>query len=90
MTDKPKIVVTDPHQIPVTFVSSLVNHGYGNGVVNLSFATARYVPDADGAIVPDLVLSALLRMDMACAVQLRDALSGVIEQHMKPANGTTH
>ena len=59
------IKITDPNNEPVVFVNELVGRGHLNGVVNLTFATARFTPIA-GEIAPDLVITARLRMDMAC------------------------
>ncbi len=82
MTDKPAaLTITDPHHIPAIFVNQLAGSGQLNGVVNLTFATANFMPKADGSVDPDLVVTSRLRMDFYCAVQLRDALNALIEQN---------
>lgn len=90
MTDEPNdtLPVSDPHRVKVDFVNQLVGAGHLNGVVNLTFATANFMPQADGKIDPDLVISARLRMDLFCAEQLAAQLGSIIAQ-MTKANGTT-
>lgn len=77
-------VITDPHNVPVTFVNELVGRGHVNGVVNLTFATARFTPDTlgvDGKISPDLAVTARLRMDMYCAQMLYAALGDILQKN---------
>lgn len=74
----------------VTFVNTMTVSGFLNGNVNLSFTTARFtvVPDivspGKGKVDPDEYPSLYLRMDLACAQQVRDALTQIIEQNTKP------
>lgn len=89
MTDTP-LIATDPHAVPVVFINQLVGSGHLNGVVNITLAVAQFTPGVDNKIEPDLVIAARLRMDLFCAQQLRDALTAILEQALKPANGTTH
>lgn len=70
----------------VVFVNTLAVSGFSNGIVNLAFATANFIPEEeDGAIkvVPDEFISANLRMDLFCAQQLRDRLDQIIEENTK-------
>ena len=90
MTDEKVLPITDPQQVPVTFVNQVVGIGSLNGVVNVTFATARFTPNAQGATDPDLVISARLRMDATCARQLRDQLTAILDQNIPPANTTSH
>jgi hypothetical protein len=91
MTDKPEpLTITDPHNVPVTFVSELVGRGHLNGVVNLTFATARFTPDTlgpDGKIKADLVVTSRLRMDMYCVQALYLALGDIIQKNVVTAEG---
>lgn len=85
-TDTPSQVINhpihDPNNEPVKFVSMLGNSGFVNGVVNLTFLTARYRQTALAhSAQPDLILAALLRMDLRCAIDLRDALSAIIDDN---------
>lgn len=93
MSEKEKptpLHVADFYDIPVTFVNQVTGSGHLNGVVNLTLAVANFSPDADGSIVPDLVVASRLRMDMFCAKQLYEALGAILDQMIKPANGTSH
>ena len=80
-TDKPiSLTITDPYEIPITFVNEVVGRGHLNGVINLTFATARFTPTA-GEIAPDLVITARLRMDMACLRQTYMVLGELISMN---------
>lgn len=74
MSDKPS----------VTFVNSLAVNGFHNGIINLTFTTARWTLafDQDGKpkVNPDPYVSALLRMDLKCAMEVRDALDQIIRE----------
>lgn len=84
--------ITDPHNVPVAFCNQLAGSGFYNGNINLTFTVARFSPTAIGEgappIEPDLVIAARLRMDLACAEQLYQALGSIL-QTLKPANATT-
>jgi hypothetical protein len=73
----------------VIFVNTMAVSGFLNGNVNLSFTTARFtaVADETGEVIvqPDEYPSLFLRMDLACAQQVRAALDKIIEQSTKPA-----
>jgi len=93
MADETKskpLTITDDITVPVTFVNQLVNSGFLNGVVNLCFAVARFVPGEDGEIEPDLTIVSNLRMDLYAAQQLRDRLTAILEANMKPQKVTEH
>lgn len=73
-----------------TFVSSPAVHGFLNGVVNMSFTTARYVAKQDGdkvRVEMEFPVTVDLRMDLMCATQVRDILTTIIEQNTKPPMG---
>lgn len=72
----------------IIFVNTLAVSGFNNGVVNLAFTTASFVPREDGdkvVVAVEGFVSANLRMDLFCAQQLRDALDKIIAQNTKPA-----
>jgi hypothetical protein len=71
--------------VPVTFVNSVLVSGFLNGIVNLSFSTAQFIPDGDGKVKPAEILTANLRMDLYCAQQIHDSLANILEQQTKPA-----
>ena len=81
MADDLKIT---PSDIPVVFVNDVAGSGFANGNVNLTFVTARFTPQNDGTVEPDLVISNRLRMDLWCAQRLHDQLGKIIEQNTKP------
>jgi hypothetical protein len=89
VTDKPK-APTDPWQVPVIFANTVAGSGHLNGVANFTFATARWTPQDDGTVAPDMAICARLRMDLIAVQQLRDACDTILQQNLKPANGTTH
>ena len=93
MTDKPKTPaapISDPHLVPVIFVNQVAGAGHCNGVANFTFVTAQFTPNDDATVDSDPIISARLRMDLACVQQLRDACDTILQQNLKPANGTTH
>jgi len=91
MTDKPedKFIPTDPNLIETVFVNYLAGSGHLHGVANFTFATFNFTPTGDG-VESDPVVSCRLRMDLSCVEQLRDACETIIQQNLKPQNGTTH
>jgi hypothetical protein len=86
MTDKP-LPITDPHNVPITFANNVAGSGHFQGNINITLAAARFTPNAEGSVDPDLVITARLRMDIPTATALRSALDGVLALAMK--NGTT-
>ena len=72
--------VTDPHLVPVAFVNQVVAAGHLNGVVNMTLGVARFSPTPAGEIDTDMIVASRLRMDMACAMQMRDQLDRIIGQ----------
>jgi hypothetical protein len=72
---------------PITFVNTLAVSGHNNGVVNLAFSTASFVPKQDGEqtiVAIDEFISSNLRMDLFCAQQLHDSLGKILAQQTKP------
>lgn len=71
----------------VTFVTGLATWGFLNGVINVSFTTAQFLPEVDGdttKVVTADYISANLRFDLNVAQLLRDALDKIIEDQTKP------
>jgi hypothetical protein len=81
------IQVTDPHRVGVTFVNQVIGIGHANGVVNVAFATALFSVGPDGKVIPDLVVSSRLRMDLWCVQQLHDQLAHILAQNVKTTGG---
>lgn len=73
------------------FVNTLQVSGFLNGVINLAFSTARWYPAPDPDDSTKVIVAVTepiavdLRMDLACAQNLRDALDRIIEANTKPA-----
>jgi hypothetical protein len=82
MTEPLKI--TDPDNIPITFVNEIGNVGFLNGIMNITFTAARFTPDGS-QIAPDMVIASRLRMDLHCAQQLCDLVGQIIANNTKPA-----
>jgi len=74
--------ISDVYKTPTVFTNQLVGSGHLNGVVNLTFATAQFTPQ-NGNVLPDLVITARLRMDLFCAQQLYERLGAIIQETVK-------
>lgn len=85
MADEPT-QLTDPYQVPVTYCNQVVGVGALNGVCNITLATARFTPQ-DSKVIPDLVVSSRLRMDLWCVQQLHDQLAHILAQNVKTTGG---
>ena len=73
----------------VTFVNSVAVSGFSNGIVNVAFSTATWIPEmVDGKTIvsPAEYISANLRMDLYCVQQLHDSLASILAQQTKPAS----
>ena len=67
--------------VSVVFVNTVVGRGVLNGVINLSFSVFNFTPSDDGKEVEvDPAIACRLRMDKACATQLRDVMVDLIAQ----------
>jgi hypothetical protein len=73
--------VTD--KVGVTFVNEVISRGSLNGVVNLTLGTYNWSVDETDkenlVVVPDLVISARLRMDVICAQRLFESLGTLLQ-----------
>lgn len=78
MINKPNIV----------FVNSVAQAGFLNGIYNVAFSTAEFVPGENGPEAREFI-SANLRMDLLCAQQLHDSLSKILAQQVKTAPSKT-
>ena len=87
----------------VVFVTELEVSGFMNGVINLAFSTAQFVPvdvvDDEASIdnprtktivAHEPVITANLRMDLRLAQILRARLDELIEDQIKPAPKATN
>lgn len=64
--------------VGVTFVNLVLGRGILNGVVNIQFGTWLFGAKEDGSVDPDPSVSCRLRMDVAGAKALRDALTELL------------
>jgi len=72
---------------PIVFVNSVAVSGFLNGILNIGFSTAQFLPSPDGKVNVAEVITANLRMDLLCAQQLHDSLAKILEQQTsKPAS----
>jgi hypothetical protein len=82
MSQKPAVVVTDPHHVRETFTNTLIAFGQMEGVVHLTFGVQRYVPSASTGeleqareVVCRLVLTpATFEMLHGAVTQMRSAM----------------
>ena len=65
-------------QVGITFANTVVGRGVFNSVINVSLAALTFAPTDDGKIDADPVITCRLRLDIACATQLRDALDELL------------
>lgn len=66
-------------QVGVTFVNTVVGRGALNGVINVSFGVFNFTPSDNGEVVDvDPTIACRLRMDKACAIQLRNAMNDLL------------
>ncbi len=70
---------------PIVFVNSVAVSGFLNGVINVGFSTARFLPSKDGKVEVAEAITANLRMDLLCAQQLHDSLASILAQQTEPA-----
>ena len=66
-------------EVGITFANVVVGSGSLNGVVNVQLGAVIFAPADDGKIVGEVMECCRLRMDVPCAVALRDALNGVLD-----------
>lgn len=71
----------------VVYVTNLAVNGFLNGIVNLCFTTAHFLPmqrEGETVVVTAETVSANLRFDLNVAQQIHDALGRILEDHVKP------
>jgi len=73
----------DPHNVQTVFVNELAGSGFLNGVVNLTFSTAQFTP-IENVVALDRVVASRIRMDLTCAMELRNALDRIISESTAP------
>lgn len=71
----------------VTYVTNLAVNGFNNGIVNLCFVTAHFLPTRSGdqlVVATAEAVSANLRFDLYVAQQVHEALGRILAEHTKP------
>lgn len=79
-------VVDVPHA-PIVFFDMAPNFGNGPGVVHVTLAAWRHLPDNKGGTTSDLVVSGYLRCSVPAAISLRDAINNALLMGVAPADG---
>jgi hypothetical protein len=65
--------------VGVTFVNTVINQGVLNGVINVNLGVFQFSPSEDGEkIEADPAVACRLRMDKVCAMQLHNAIGGIL------------
>lgn len=72
-------VVKSMDNVGITFVNAVLGRGVFNGVVNVQFGALPFGVKDDGTIDTEMVVACRLRMDVQCAVQLRDNLNELLK-----------
>lgn len=89
--DKPlqKTIATvlDVPHAPVLYFEEATNFGTLNGIVNVTLAIYRTLPDGKGGVATDLVSQCSLRGNLQAALSLRNALNDVLLMAVPPADG---
>ena len=73
-------LIGDPNNAQVVFVNQVLGQGHLNGVINLTFGVARFTPGEGDKVEPDMVIASRLRMDLVCAMQLRDSIDELLKK----------
>jgi hypothetical protein len=69
-----KTVVVDAPHAPIIFFDEATNFAAYNGIISVTLAAVRSIPDAKGGIANDQIVVAFLRSNMRGAKALRDSL----------------
>jgi hypothetical protein len=69
-----KTVVVDAPHAPLIFFDEATNFAAYNGIISVTLAAVRSIPDAKGGIANDQIVVAFLRSNMRGAKALRDSL----------------
>jgi hypothetical protein len=69
-----KTVVVDAPHAPIIFFDEATNFAAYNGIISVTLAAVRSIPDSKGGIANDQIVVAYLRSNMRGAKALRDSL----------------
>jgi hypothetical protein len=88
-TDK-QIVPMRGLEAPILYVDGSTNMGCNNQVVSLTLVTAVYLPQSDGQVTTEWVVSAHLRMSIVAAMSVRDAINKALLIAMPSEGSEAH
>lgn len=72
-------------QVGITFANLCLGRGILNGVVNVTLGAFAFTPEGD-KVEADPMITARLRLDVPCAIALRDALTALLNDvQVKPS-----
>jgi hypothetical protein len=75
--------------VGVVFVNTVVGRGVLNSVINVQLGVLNFDITDEGKVSSDISVACRLRMDMACAKQLRDVLDDLLVQ-IEKAEAVAH
>ena len=66
--------------VGITYVNAVLGRGTLNGVVNIQLGALQFDTTSEGTVSGDLSVCCRLRMDLHCAVQIRNSLNDLLAQ----------
>jgi hypothetical protein len=72
------LLVKDLSHAPIVYFEGAPNFGINNGIINVTLAVARNLPDGQGGVAQDAIAIAYLRCNLPAALELRKALDDAI------------
>jgi hypothetical protein len=72
------LLVKDLPHAPIVYFEGAPSFGINNGIVNVTLAVVRNLPDGQGGIAQDVIAIGYLRCNVPGAIELRKALDDAI------------
>jgi len=72
------LLVKDLPHAPIVYFEGAPSSGINSGIVNVTLAVVRNLPDGQGGVAQDVIAVAYLRCNMPAAIELRKALDDAI------------
>lgn len=85
--NKLSLTVADVPHAPLVYFEEAPNFGNCNGVIHITLATYRHIPDGKGGITTDLVVEASLRSNVPAMLTLRKAIDDALLLAAPPGDG---
>jgi hypothetical protein len=76
--DQTALLVQDLPHAPIIYFEGAPSFGINNGIINVTLAVARHLPDGQGGVAQDVIAIAYLRCNLPAAMELRKALDDAI------------